>query len=84
MFHSQEVKVDNSSLTGESEPVELCDHNTSQNPMESRNVAFNGSLVVQGEAFGIVIRTGDRTMIGQIAGLTANESKRKKSAFQRN
>ena len=40
-------------------------------------MAFNGTLAVAGEAFGVVIRTGDNTVLGQIAGLTSSESKRK-------
>jgi sodium/potassium-transporting ATPase subunit alpha len=47
-----------------------------ENPLEATNLAFNGTLAVNGEAYGIVVRTGDRTVIGQIASLTAGEEKR--------
>jgi sodium/potassium-transporting ATPase subunit alpha len=63
-------------LTGESEPQERIPTNTHENPLEATNLAFNGSMVVNGEAFGIVIRTGDRTVLGQIAGLAGSEKKR--------
>lgn len=43
--------------------------------MEATNLIFNGTLAVNGEGYGIVIRTGDRTVLGQIAGLTAGEEK---------
>jgi sodium/potassium-transporting ATPase subunit alpha len=71
-----EMKVDNSSLTGESDPQERNPKNSQENPLEATNLAFNSSLVVSGEGFGIVIRTGDNTVIGQIASLTQGESKR--------
>ncbi|KAJ3193161.1 hypothetical protein HDU67_005222, partial [Dinochytrium kinnereticum] len=76
VFASTELKVDNSSLTGESEPQERLKHNTYESPLEATNLAFNGTLCVNGDGFGIVIRTGDHTVIGQIASLTTNEQKR--------
>jgi len=77
VFAASDFKVDNSSLTGESEPQERVPRNTHENPLEATNVAFNSTLAVSGECYGVVIRTGDSTVIGQIAGLTAGESKRK-------
>ncbi|KAF9105907.1 hypothetical protein BGX27_009400 [Mortierella sp. AM989] len=68
-----DMKIDNSSMTGESDPQELSPHNEHKNPLEASNLAFNGSLVVNGEGYGIVIRTGDNTVLGQIAGMTAGE-----------
>jgi len=67
------MKVDNSSLTGESDPQSRNPINEHKNPLEASNLAFNGSLVVNGEGYGLVIRTGDNTVLGQIAGLTAGE-----------
>ncbi|KAI8829923.1 P-type cation-transporting ATPase [Chytridium lagenaria] len=75
VFHSSDFKVDNSSLTGEADPQERVAHNTATNPLEATNLAFNGSLAVAGEAYGVVIRCGDSTVLGQIAGLTNNEHK---------
>ncbi|KAI8319991.1 hypothetical protein GQ54DRAFT_298943 [Martensiomyces pterosporus] len=75
IFASSDLKVDNSSLTGESEPQERGPGNTMKNPLEATNMAFNGTLAVSGEAYAIVIRTGDNTVLGQIAGLTAGEEK---------
>ncbi|GBC10190.1 hypothetical protein RclHR1_09410003 [Rhizophagus clarus] len=77
IFSSTDMKVDNSSLTGESEPQERIKTNTHKNPLEATNICFNGTLVVSGEGYGIVIRTGDNTVLGQIAGLTAGEEKNK-------
>ncbi|CEJ89667.1 hypothetical protein VHEMI05495 [[Torrubiella] hemipterigena] len=75
VFSASDCHVDNSSLTGESEPQERLKDNDMQNPLEASNIMFNSTLVVSGEAYGIVIRTGDRTMLGQIAHLTAGEEK---------
>ncbi|KNE56654.1 Na,H/K antiporter P-type ATPase, alpha subunit [Allomyces macrogynus ATCC 38327] len=76
LFKTTDMKVDNSSLTGEAEPQERKPIKTHDNPLETANLAFNSSLVVAGEGFGIVIRTGDDTVIGQIAGMTNSEKKR--------
>ncbi|KAI9297876.1 hypothetical protein K502DRAFT_300279 [Neoconidiobolus thromboides FSU 785] len=75
LFNVSEMKVDNSSLTGESEPQSRAVDNDMKNPLEAHNIGFNGTLVVAGEGYGIVIKTGDSTVLGQIAGLTANEKK---------
>ncbi|KAI0255351.1 aminophospholipid-transporting P-type ATPase [Lactifluus subvellereus] len=76
IFASTDLKVDNSSLTGESEPQERGPNHKGSNgrPVEADNLAFNSTLVVNGEAWGVVVRTGDRTLIGQIAQLTGGET----------
>jgi sodium/potassium-transporting ATPase subunit alpha len=53
-FAAIDMKVDNSSLTGESEPQERSRLNTHENPLEATNLCFSGSLVVSGEGYGIV------------------------------
>jgi sodium/potassium-transporting ATPase subunit alpha len=75
VFSASDCNVDNSSLTGESEPQERTKDNDKENPLEASNLMFNSTLVVSGEAYGIVIRTGDSTVLGQIAHLTAGEEK---------
>lgn len=70
------LKLDNSILTGESLVTEATIDSTNINLHESRNVAFMGTLVTEGEAFGIVFAVGDETVMGRIASLTSNtESK---------
>uniref|UniRef100_A0A8C2ZKE4 ATPase Na+/K+ transporting subunit alpha 3a n=1 Tax=Cyclopterus lumpus TaxID=8103 RepID=A0A8C2ZKE4_CYCLU len=64
-------KVDNSSLTGESEPQSRSPDCTHDNPLETRNLAFFSTNCVEGTARGIVICTGDRTVMGRIATLTS-------------
>lgn len=75
VFSASDCKVDNSSLTGESEPQERTKDNDMMNPLEASNLMFNSTLAISGEAYGIVIRTGDSTVLGQIAYLTAGEDK---------
>ncbi|KUJ15206.1 P-type cation exchange, alpha subunit of ATPase [Mollisia scopiformis] len=75
VFSASDCKVDNSSLTGESEPQERMKDNDMRNPLEATNLMFNSTLCVSGEAYGIVIRTGDSTVLGQIANLTSGEEK---------
>jgi magnesium-transporting ATPase (P-type) len=78
IVHSQALKVEMSSLTGESELVGMVVDARHALPAESRNVAFASSLVMNGGGTGVVVRTGDSTMIGQIAGLaTATPSSRR-------
>ncbi|KAJ1567292.1 hypothetical protein HK405_006463 [Cladochytrium tenue] len=76
VFACSDLKVDNSSLTGESDPQDRAVENTQKNPLEASNICFNGTLVVGGEGYGIVVATGDNTVLGQIAGLTTSEVKR--------
>uniref|UniRef100_A0A8C1L900 Sodium/potassium-transporting ATPase subunit alpha n=1 Tax=Cyprinus carpio TaxID=7962 RepID=A0A8C1L900_CYPCA len=64
-------QVDNSSLTGESEPQTRSPDCTHDNPLETRNIAFFSTNCVEGTARGIVVCTGDRTVMGRIATLTS-------------
>ena len=65
------LKVDNSSLTGETEPLSRSVECTNQKaPLETKNLAFFGTTCADGTGKGIVINTGDRTVIGAIAKLT--------------
>nr|XP_060612624.1 sodium/potassium-transporting ATPase subunit alpha-2-like [Anolis sagrei ordinatus] len=64
-------KVDNSSLTGESEPQSRNADYTHENPLETRNICFFSTNCVEGTARGIVILTGDDTVMGRIASLAS-------------
>ncbi|KAJ8011543.1 hypothetical protein DPEC_G00059330 [Dallia pectoralis] len=64
-------KVDNSSLTGESEPQTRTPEFTHDNPLETRNIAFFSTNCVEGTAHGVVVGTGDRTVMGRIATLAS-------------
>ncbi len=75
MIEVSALKVDNSSLTGESEPIQITIEKTNENPLETRNLCFFGTSAVEGEGLGICIRTGDNTVIGQVANLAGSTSK---------
>ncbi|KAI0823899.1 aminophospholipid-transporting P-type ATPase [Trametes gibbosa] len=79
IFSASDLKVDNSSLTGESEAQERFarPEGAPARPVEADNLLFNSTLVVNGEGWGVVVRTGDHTLIGQIAALTGTESGKK-------
>lgn len=47
-----------------------------------RNLAFNSSMVLEGEAYCLVIRTGSKTVIGKIATFTSS-SKRKQTTLEK-
>uniref|UniRef100_A0A8C5R901 Sodium/potassium-transporting ATPase subunit alpha n=1 Tax=Leptobrachium leishanense TaxID=445787 RepID=A0A8C5R901_9ANUR len=63
--------VDNSSLTGESEPQTRSPDCTHDNPLETRNITFFSTNCVEGTARGVVVATGDRTVMGRIATLAS-------------
>ncbi|KAM7379728.1 hypothetical protein PAMP_005259 [Pampus punctatissimus] len=71
VISSSGCKVDNSSLTGESEPQTRSPEFTHDNPLETRNICFFSTNCVEGTAHGIVIFTGDRTVMGRIATLAS-------------
>jgi len=93
IIKSNGLKVDNSSLTGESEPLSRVPTFTHENPLETKNLAFFFNqlcrrfklnefkkkyiiiitiiIIHLGTAGGIVVRTGDRTIMGRIAILAA-------------
>lgn len=70
LIHQNALKVDHSSLTGESEPQLRSLHCTHDNILESRNMIFSGTLVQSGNGTAVVFGTGMNTQIGEIAQLT--------------
>jgi len=70
LIEQHNLKVDNSSLTGESEPQLRSLECTHENILESRNMVFSGTLVQSGTGRAIVYATGMNTQIGKIAKLT--------------
>merc|ERR1719329_832536 len=73
VFKCNEMKVNNASLTGESEDI-LIDPELPpvDNIFETKNVAFFGTMCTAGEGTGICFKTGDATVIGQIANLASS------------
>jgi sodium/potassium-transporting ATPase subunit alpha len=64
-------QVDHSSLTGESEPQTRSPECTNENPLETKNLAFFSTNAVEGTCTGLVIQTGDTTVMGRIANLAS-------------
>merc|ERR1712018_341316 len=71
ILEARSFKVDNSSLTGESEPQARTPEFTNENPLETKNLAFFSTNAVEGTAKGIVVNIGDNTVMGRIAGLAS-------------
>ena len=67
-----DMEVDNSSLTGESEPQKRDWKPSDETPAESPNLTFFGTLVVNGKGTGVVIATGDETFMGRTAQLATS------------
>lgn len=71
IIDANNMKVDNSSLTGESEPQSRGIECTNDNPIETKNIAFFSTNCVEGSARGVVVKCGDDTVMGRIASLAS-------------
>lgn len=82
IISAKDLFVTQSSLTGESEPVEkfsdVYEENTNS-ALECNNICFMGTSVSSGSAIGVVINTGKNTFLGSIA--KALNKKAPKSSF---
>jgi sodium/potassium-transporting ATPase subunit alpha len=70
LIEVNQLKVDHSALTGESEPQLRNLACTHDKIMESRNMVFSGTLVQSGNGKALVYGTGMNTQIGRIVQLT--------------
>lgn len=87
---ANDLKVDNSSLTGEAEPQERepelargPNGKLITVPLEAQNLIFYTTIVTSGSGRGVVIGTGDKTVMGQIAGLAQESGSNEKTQFQK-
>lgn len=72
VLESRSCTVDESSLTGESLPVEKLSRPLRGHPVpltEQRNMLFHGTVVTSGEAEAVVVATGRDTALGHITRL---------------
>lgn len=70
LFKTIELRMEEAALTGESIPVtKITNPIKSENltPGDQKNMAFMGTIVVSGRARGLVVETGHKTVLGQIA-----------------
>ncbi|CAF1214539.1 unnamed protein product [Adineta steineri] len=68
------LKINSAELTGETKPITVTVHCTSQILMESTNIGFYSSFVEQGMGEAIVIATGDNTILGKMSGTTTKDN----------
>lgn len=80
IIENYSLKVNESSLTGESEAVEKTNEVISGDKIplgDRKNMVFSGSLVTYGRAEAVITATGMETELGKIAGLMNRTAQRK-------
>ena len=78
IFEESNLKSQESSLTGESVPVEKSANTIEAQEVgigDRKNMLFSSSLITYGRAKGIVVETGMNTEVGKIAGMINNTEK---------
>ncbi|KAH9987209.1 hypothetical protein BJV77DRAFT_1026401 [Russula vinacea] len=71
---SGDLRFDRSVLTGESEAIAGRLEKTNDNILETKNIALQGTLCVNGSGLGLVFQIGDNTVFGRIAKLSSTAS----------
>ena len=72
LLNVDSLRIDESQLTGESQPVEKQTNKLSKGAeiYEQSNMLFQGSFVISGEANAVITATGNNTEFGKLAALT--------------
>jgi Ca2+-transporting ATPase len=75
IINAKSVRVDESMLTGESQPVQKqSDALIGKKQLyEQSNILFQGAFVISGEVTAVVIKTGNQTEFGQLAALSQDQ-----------
>ncbi|PID32699.1 hypothetical protein CR956_01100, partial [Candidatus Saccharibacteria bacterium] len=73
LIKTSSLRIDESQLTGESLPIDKHINKITQKvPVYKRsNMVFQGSFVIGGSGYAVVVRTGNRTEFGKIAELSS-------------
>ncbi|KXN71426.1 hypothetical protein CONCODRAFT_148866, partial [Conidiobolus coronatus NRRL 28638] len=79
---SSDLKLDKSILSGESEAVKCTIETSSDNYLESKNIALMGTLATNGSGMGVVVQTGDQTVMGTLTKLSS-QTKVSKTLLQK-
>ena len=76
LITASSVRVDESLLTGESQPVgkQTDPLRGEKQVYEQTNILFQGTFLVAGEATAVVIHTGNNTEFGQLAALSTDQT----------
>jgi sodium/potassium-transporting ATPase subunit alpha len=69
---SSDLKFDRSLLTGESDFVPGIVDASSDNPLETRNLALTSTFVVQGTCTGVCFAIGDKSVMGGIVAMSGS------------
>ncbi|KAI8919750.1 hypothetical protein BC831DRAFT_100360 [Entophlyctis helioformis] len=81
LFHATDMRVDGSSLTGETEPLlrlpKLDGCHEGVDALDAPQLLFSTDSVVSGEGYALVVKTGKQSVVGKISQLTRNERPRK-------
>lgn len=75
LIHSNSLEIEESALTGESLPVAKTTESLEEKELgigDLENMAFMGTMVTRGSGIGVVVATGMKTAMGQIADLLQN------------
>ncbi|KAJ2584580.1 hypothetical protein GGH95_000285 [Coemansia sp. RSA 1836] len=70
---SLDLLLDRSALTGAANPTIGTVSYTNGNYLETRNMAMMGANITQGQCTGVVVATGDRTVLGRVTQLTLHK-----------
>ena len=82
-FETKDLFIDQSQLTGESNPVEKFSYTENYNEIsELNNIGLMGSNVVSGSAKGIILTTGNQTYFGSMAKSLSTD--KAKTSFEQN
>ena len=82
-FETKDLFIDQSQLTGESNPVEKFSYTDNYNEIsELNNIGLMGSNVVSGSAKGIILTTGNQTYFGSMAKSLSTD--KAKTSFEQN